>query len=206
MDKVTRLTNLQRGYQVTVNNCVTIDISQADFREHPLTEDQVFDFEAYKHALLLRQYPEALNRAVGLLAIRARSQQEVARKLAQSSYLPDTVEMVLYKLQKEKLLDDSAFASAWVQSRAGRGLGKARIKQELYLKGVASDVIDAALLTLDAEVTDEQALALAAKLLRRTAAYSAPDAKRKVLAAMLRRGYGYGEAARALEAARAQDE
>lgn len=204
MDRVTDVKPLKRGFQLTVNNREILRLSGADYRELPLCEGESFDLEAYKNKLLLRQYPEALNRAVGLLAIRARSRQEVERKLTDSGYLPDTVEMVLFKLQKEKLLDDEAFALAWVHSRMGRGLGKARIRQELYQKGIAGDVAQAALMTLYAEDIDSQALALAEKLLRRVAGQSAPDAKRKVLAAMLRRGYGYGEASRALSAALAQ--
>jgi SOS response regulatory protein OraA/RecX len=62
-------------------------------------------------------------------------------------------------------------------------------------------VVDGAVDALDEDNMDAQAKALAEKLLRRLNDETLPDAKRKALAAMQRRGYAYGEANRALNAA-----
>ena len=204
-DCVTDLCEERNGFRVTVNHHEVFHLTEAEYREFPLQPSQAFDWDAYRQALLVRQYPEALNRAVAFLAIRDRSCREVERKLTDKGYLDDTVEMVLYKLQKERLLDDAAFARAWVEARASRGLGKARLLQELRIKGVADDTAQAALAGLDAGEHDAQALAQATKVLRRYGSLPAREATQKAIAALMRRGYGYGEASRALQSAREQE-
>ena len=92
-----------------------------------------------------------------------------------------------FKLEKENLLSDEAFAKAWAENRAARGLGKARLRRELRMKGVEADVADGAVDALDGDDMDRQAKALAEKLLRRLRGEALPDARRKVLAAMQRR-------------------
>ena len=201
VDRITELRELANGYRVTVNDTATFHLSRADYAELTVTLGQSVDLEEFKQQLLLRQYPEALDRAVGLLAARARSKREMERRLLEKGYMPDTVEMVLYKLEKENLLDDAAFARAWVEARAARSLGKARILQELRLKGVADDVAREALATLDREQEGNQAVQLAQKLLRRHTEPESAEAKQKTLAAIQRRGYGYADASRALKAA-----
>ena len=69
------------------------------------------------------------------------------------------------------------------------------------MKGVETGVADDALNALDDGDMEKQAKALAEKLLRRLRGEPQQDARRKALAAMQRRGYSYGEASRALNAA-----
>lgn len=201
MDKVEALRKTRQGFVAVWESGETVRLSAADLRALPLSVGDNKDPATYRHSLLLRQYPEALNRAVGLLAVRARSRQEIEKRLVERGYLLDTVEMVLFKLEQENLLSDEAFAKAWAESRAARGLGKARLRQELRVKGVETGVADDALNALDDGDMEKQAKALAEKLLRRLRGEPQPDARRKALAAMQRRGYSYGEASRALNAA-----
>jgi regulatory protein len=206
MDEVTALRETGRGFVAVFAGGETLRLSKADLRALPLAAGDQVDLADYRKRLLLRQYPEALNRAVGLLAMRARSKQEVERRLTERGYLPETVEMVLFKLERENLLGDEDFAKTWAESRATLGVGKMRLRQELRMKGVDGDVAEDVLATLDEEGMAQQALALAEKLLRRLKNEALPDARRKALAAMQRRGYGYGEASRAIQAALAQME
>ena len=201
MDKVVALRELRRSFIVAFQSGESLRLSPADLRALPISVGDAVDVAAYRQSVLLRQYPEALDRAVGLLAVRARSRQEVERRLAERGYLSDTVEMVLYKLERERLLSDEAFAQAWAEGRAARGLGKARLRQELRMKGVESGIADNAIDALDDGDMARQARAVAEKLLRRLAGERPQDARRKALAAMQRRGYAYGDAMKALQAA-----
>lgn len=200
-DLVTEIREERGAYRVTVNDTETFRLSAADYQALPLVVGQALDWPAYRAALLKRQYPEALAKAVALLAARARSRREVARKLADRGYRPETVAQVIARLQGEGLLDDAAFAAQWAQARAAKGLGRARLLQELRLKGIAEDVCQTALAGLDTDAQDEQAARLAEKLLARYGRLPAREAMQKALAAFQRRGYGYGEASRALQAA-----
>lgn len=160
------------------------------------------DTDELRQWLLPRQYPMALNDAVGLLAQRARASGEIRQKLRRKLYMEDTIEMVIYKLEKERLMDDEGFARDWAASRARCQIGRSRIMRELRMKGIPQEMAENALAELDEEEGDEAAVALARKLLRR---YSGETDERKsmqkMLAAMARRGYGYEDSREAIERA-----
>ena len=144
----------------------------------------------------------ALNDAVTLLAQRAQASGEIRQKLRRKLYMEDTIEMVLYKLEKERLLDDGAFARDWAASRARSQVGKSRIMRELRMKGIPQQMAQNALEELDEKESDEAAVALARKLLKRYSREADErKAMQKLLMAMARRGYGYEESKQAVETA-----
>ena len=200
-DVVREIEEKKRSAVIVMESGETFWITRSQLRERePITVGQELDVEELKSWLLPRQYPMALNNAVELLAQRAHACGEIAQKLRRRLYMEDTIEMVLYKLEKEHLLDDEAFARDWAASRARSQVGKSRIKQELRMKGISAEMAEIALEELDEEEGGEAAVALARKLLRR---YSREADERKgmqkLLMAMARRGYGYEESRRAVE-------
>ena len=198
-DIITAIRQLPYGACVTVNGSETVCLTRKDCKNFPLQEGDAVDLQKLKHDVLLRQYPAALNRAVRLLAVRARSAYEIEKRLTDACYLSDTVEMVLTKLNTNGLLDDGAFARQWARERTARQMGKARIQYELRQKGVASELIEQVLAELDSETQDESAKTLAEKFIRRYGNAAPADARRKTIQAMQRRGYSYGEARRAMD-------
>jgi len=84
--------------------------------------------------------------ATRFLEARARSVGEVRRRLSQAGYRPDLVDGAIGRLTELGVLDDDAFARAWVESRdRARPRGESALRSELYLKGVGRETIDAAL-------------------------------------------------------------
>ena len=166
-DLITAVERSKKGAVVTLNGEEKIFVSRALLFEREFTEGQPLRRDELAQWLLPRQYPEALNLAVSLLAQRAHSSGEIEKKLRDKFYLPETVEMVLYKLEKEHFLNDEAFAMEYAASLSRRQMGRTRITQELRRKGIAPALIQQALESLDAEEADDAALVLARKLLRR---------------------------------------
>lgn len=170
------------------------------FRERPLEEGEEIDPEEYDHWLLLHQYRPALERAVELLAARAHSRREIEQKLRRSGYRPSTIEMVLYKLERERLLDDADFARQWVESRANRKLGRRRIQQELRHKGVSAEEAEAALEDIDEEDQLSAAVSLAEKAAARVRPGEDPrKAAQRITGMLIRRGFGWDVAREALQ-------
>ena len=178
-------------------------MTKSQLRERdPIEIGQELDVEELRQWLLPRQYPMALNNAVELLAQRAHASGEIAQKLRRRLFMEDTIEMVLYKLEKERLLDDEAFARDWAASRARSQIGRSRIKQELRMKGISAEMAEIALEELDVEESGDAAVALACKLLKRYSREADErKAMQKLLMAMARRGYGYEESRQAVEKA-----
>lgn len=202
MDVITGIRKERGRYRVTINDSESILVPVSLLRERPLREGQTFDLEEYDQWLMVRQYRFALDRAVGYLAARDRSKREIEQKLLQAGYRPCTVEMVLYKLEREHLLNDANFARQWVEARSTHKLGKNRIAQELRRKGISAEEAEEALSAIDEEDQLSGAIALAEK----AAARAKPDEDRRKtanrIAAMLaRRGYSWDIAREAINQA-----
>jgi regulatory protein len=87
-----------------------------------------------------------LEAAARFLEARARSIGEVRRRLTSAGYRPDLVEGAITRLGELGMLDDEAFARAWVESRdRARPRGERALADELRLRGVDRAVIAAAL-------------------------------------------------------------
>ena len=202
MDVITAIKKERGKYRVTVNESEDILVPLALMRERPLKEGQPLDLEEYDNWLMVRQYRFALDRAVGYLAARARSRREIEQKLLQAGYRPCTVEMVIYKLQRENLLDDADFARQWVESRQTHKLGRSRIAQELRRKGVSQEEAEEALSVID----DEDQLAGAIALAEKAAARIKPGedvrkAASRITGMLARRGYSWDIAKQAIQQA-----
>lgn len=91
-------------------------------------------------------YEVARSIAVRKLAVQDRTRHELAKAM-RTRHVPDEVaEEVLDRLQQIGLIDDAAFAGAWVESRQQRRhLSRPALRRELQAKGVDRDEIDAAL-------------------------------------------------------------
>jgi regulatory protein len=87
-----------------------------------------------------------LEAAARFLEARARSVGEVRRRLTSAGYQADLVEGAITRLGELGMLDDEAFAKAWVESRdRARPRGERALADELRLRGVDRTVIVAAL-------------------------------------------------------------
>lgn len=208
-DIITKVSYEKRRVQVIVNGEEKLWIPRSAFEEMPLFEDEHVNLDKLKEWLVPRQYHQALSKAISFLAIRARSSLEIYQKLQGAGYLERTIGLVLYKLEKERLIDDEIFARDWVQARRNQQFGKGRIMQELRQKGISQEMAERAMADGDCTDPDEESPAqrLAEKLLRRV--QSEPDAEkamRKVMSAMARRGFSFEESKKAVAGALAQEE
>lgn len=203
MDVVREMEEKRRSSIVVMESGERFWLTWTQLQEHePFAVGMEVDTEALREWLLPRQYPMALNDAVALLAQRARASGEIRQKLRRKLYMEDTIEMVLYKLEKERLMDDESFARDWAASRARSQIGRSRIMRELRMKGIPQEMAENALEELDEQEEDGAAAALAGKLLRRYSSEADErKAMQKLLAAMARRGYGYDESRQAIETA-----
>ena len=132
-----------------------------------------------------------LEAALRFLEARQRSAAEVRRRLLQRGYRADLVEGCVTRLSDLGILDDAAFAKAWVESRdRARPRGERALRQELRLKGIDREVVDETMLDRDVErpAADEEA---GRRLLERHASALArvpdPRARRQRAYALLAR-------------------
>lgn len=140
---------------------------------------------------------ELRQRAVSLLARRDHARRELEIKLRSKVGEHPALGAVLDWCEEHGFIDDRRFAGFFVRSRIDRGQGALRIRQELQLKGVDSELIGQAL--ADVEV-DWFALARDVRA-RRFRQYPGKDQKEKArqLRFLQQRGFDAEQSFAALE-------
>jgi SOS response regulatory protein OraA/RecX len=83
-----------------------------------------------------------LDAAARFLEVRPRSIDEVRRRLREAGYRAGLVDGAIERLADLGMLDDEAFARAWVESRdRARPRGERALRSELRRKGVAGAIV-----------------------------------------------------------------
>jgi regulatory protein len=127
-------------------------------------------------------------RALGLLAVRARSRRELERRLLQAGFEVEEVSDVLERLERVGLVDDEAFARQVADHALGvKRSGRRAVVSTLMAAGVAPDVIEATL--ADAGDEDERADALARSRVSRLRGLESAKAFGRLTSLLVRRGY-----------------
>jgi len=87
-----------------------------------------------------------LNAAARYLEQRSRSTDELRRHLVVKGYKPELVEAAVERLTALGMLDDEAFARAWIESRdRARPRGEQMLRRELAHKGIDRETVAALL-------------------------------------------------------------
>jgi regulatory protein len=144
---------------------------------HP--EDALGDPESVARAICLR-----------LLTGQPRTRAELAAALARRGVPADAAERVLGRFAEVGLIDDRAFAEAWVDSRhLGRGLGRRALTAELRRRGIDDRTVADAVATLDPGTEEATARALIRRRLGAGADLAPAVRARRAVAMLARRGY-----------------
>ncbi|MGW2418235.1 recombination regulator RecX [Streptomyces sp. NPDC001709] len=137
-----------------------------------------------------------------LLTGTPRTRKQLADALRKREIPEAVAEEVLSRFEEVGLIDDSAFADAWVESRHhGRGLARRALAQELRTKGVDSALIDEAVSQLDSEQEEATARELVARKLRATRGLDRDKRLRRLAGMLARKGYPEGMALRVVRQA-----
>lgn len=115
----------------------------------------------------MRQRVPAYRKAIDLLARRSHFERELERKLAQRGYDEVEIAETLERLRGENLLDDDRTARELIRSRLARGpVGRHKLRADLVRRGVAKEIITAALEALTPDDDREPAREAAQRWLR----------------------------------------
>lgn len=200
MEHVSALVTIRSKVRVEFDSGKSYLLKKIDLLDFPLQENDEVDEKSFHQFVLLHQYPDALNTAVAMLARRACSRKEIADKLSARGICEEVAELVLYKLEKEKLLNDQDFSEQWTRYRAGGNYGPARIYRELRMKGVDEETARNAVSAVDEEDQAQKALSLAVKGFSRAKPGEDPrKVRQRVLRSLISRGFDWDTAKEACD-------
>ncbi len=109
---------------------------------------------------------------------------------------------MLERYSEVGMIDDEAFARAWVSSRhRGRGLARGALARELRQRGVDGSAIGEALTELDQDTEATTARALVDRRLRSMSGVPPEVAFRRLMGMLARKGYSAGLSVRTVREA-----
>jgi regulatory protein len=125
-----------------------------------------------------------------LLTVQPRTRAELAAALARRKVPDEAAAAVLGRFAEVGLIDDRAFAEAWVGSRhAGRGLARRALAAELRRRGIDGGTVGEAIATLDTETEERTARELVARRLPSTRQLEPAARVRRLVGMLARKGY-----------------
>lgn len=182
-------------YSLYIDNRYSFSLSDLELSNsglrvgRELSDDEVLQWQS--RAIEAKAY----NAAIGQLSYRRRSQKEIADYLKRKEYDADIVANVITRLENLGLVDDAAFAKAWIADRQLlRPRSRRTLQTELMQKGIDRETISAAL----SLVTETSQLDILTGLIERKRKQSAYAEPQKLVAYLARQGYGYDQIKKAL--------
>jgi regulatory protein len=152
--------------------------------------------------------PEAQARQIclRLLAAAPKTRAQLAQALRRRGVSNDAAEAVLARFTDVGLIDDAAFARAWVESRHySRGLSRRSLSAELRRQGIETEEIREAVGTLDPEQEVATARRLVEQKMAATRGQPAEARVRRAAGTLARKGYPPGLVFRLIKEALEQE-
>ena len=195
--KIIEISRRRRSlYRLDLESGDSIEVDVRTFDESRFAVGQEITEEQLNTLLATSRYNRARERALYLLGLRDYACKELEEKLY-SEADPVTAAAVVERLREVGLLDDERYAARLARSLSEvKHYPRRRIEQELRRRGLSPVLAQTAVSDLEGE-DFEQAL----EILRRKYynKLNDPDSRRRVTAALARRGFSYGAIRRAMD-------
>jgi regulatory protein len=142
-----------------------------------------------------------------LLTAGPRTRAQLATALHKRRIPDEVAESVLSRFTEVGLIDDAAFARAWVESRHhGRGLARRALRAELRQRGIPDGDVRSAVGLLGPQDELATARRLVAKRLPASRGKPTPARARQLMGMLARKGYSAGLAAQVVREALEQEQ
>ena len=142
-----------------------------------------------------------------LLTSGPRTRAQLATALRKRKVPDEVAESVLSRFTEVGLIDDAAFARAWVESRHhGRGLARRALSAELRQRGIPDGEVRSAVGLLGPQDELATARRLVAKRVAASRGKPMPARARQLMGMLARKGYPAGLAAQVVREALEQDQ
>jgi regulatory protein len=177
--------------RIEVDRAPFASISQDLVAEERLAPGRELDDPLRERIGLEAEIEGAFRTVLKALERRSFARADLGRRLRRKGHAPEAVDAALERAGELRLLDDAAFARNYVETRAGRGRGPARLLRDLAAMGVERRLIDHAIAAHFDQDVDRAAipLTLATKRAGQLGDLPREVKRRRVLAYLARRGF-----------------
>jgi len=181
-------------YSVYVDGDYAFSLSADELVAQKIASNQEITKEQLETLIKTAVEDKAYQAALGLIARRTRSVWEMQQYLARKQYNQPIITKILNKLSSRGMLNDTAFAEAWVQNRQLlKPTSRRKLQQELQQKNISKSIISEVL--ADYEDAEQNALKALVEKKRPLPRYQDQS---KLMAFLVRQGFTYGDIKAAL--------
>lgn len=146
---------------------------------------------------VIDQTRRGMDVAARYLGYRPRSEAELREKLQRRGFAEGIIDVVVSKLKEQGLVDDIAFARFWMENRESFSPRSQYLaRQELRQKGIADELINQSVSSVDDE---ESAYRAALSKARRLSVADYETFRQRLGGYLRRRGFDYGVINRTIE-------
>lgn len=171
---------LDEEYQITTD----IDF----WAEHFFKDGDEISENQWQDLVNQINYKKAIDKCYDLLSRRDHSIKELRTKLLRTID-PEMAEKAIERMVELGYLDDEKYARKLVQHLAeGRKMSKSFVKQEMFKRGVPNDIISVAMEDYEFDSVSSIIELLLTKYKNKL---NAEDGSKKVVAALMRKGFSY---------------
>jgi regulatory protein len=172
-------------YSIFVDDKYAFSLSESGLLQQGLATGQEFDAVQLQALREASGADKAYGNALRFVAMRPRSEWEMQAYLRRKEVDEPVAEQIMQRLRSSGLLDDAAFARAWVSTRRLlRNMSKRRLQQELKQKHVPEHIVEQVLREDDTDERD----ALRALAAKKRARYQDHN---KLMQYLARQGFNY---------------
>jgi regulatory protein len=159
--------------------------------DEQLTVGRVLDEALQARLNAAADVEAAFRTALRALEVRSFARRDLSRRLQRKGHPRPAIDAALDRATRLGLLDDGRFAENYVETRAARGRGPARLVRDLLAMGVERSLIDRAVASHWPEGSDRSAvpLALAHKRAAQLGSLPRQTKRRRLVAYLARRGF-----------------
>ena len=198
MVTICEISRIRSFCRLTLSDGKQYWIRADDLSAAGLKEGIEYENEDFFYTIRISQYPRALTHAVSMLARRPCSTKEISSRLIRLRYCEEVADLVIFKLKKEKLLNDREFCEQWIRYRLSSRTGPSVIRRELKIKGIPEDMINESFASLEPDEEYDNAFELARKAWKKhVPGEDLRSRRQKVIASLVRKGYDWDTASAA---------
>ena len=168
-----------------------VRVSAAQIADFGLYSGRELTTDEYRDLRSAIEISSSKARALRILGSRSLSAFDLERRLMSKGESAETAKATVEWLTENGLINDSEYAASIVSHYLAKGYGPARVKDELYRRGIPREISEGAMSGLDTGDSDNAAYEYIEKKLRGS---TDKEDLRKVTNALCRRGFNYEDA------------
>lgn len=190
--KIEKQKTQKNRYSIFIDGEFSFGLDEIDLLYYKLKENDIIDKKTYDYIIDNIIFEKAKKVATNYLGYKMRSEQQVIKKLKSAEFSEEIVIKVINVFKKYGYIDDYNFAKLFLRDKMQISKhGSLKIKSDLKLNGVDSDIINKVLYENELDELEIAISLIEKKTIRKNLKNLDFKEKQKLISYLVRRGFPY---------------